>query len=543
MKKILVTCAFPYANGPIHLGHILEHIQADIWVRYKRMLGNNVYFICSDDSHGTAIMLKSKELNISPKFMIDNVFIEHKNQFRNFNIYHDIYSNTNNNENYFYSLLLFDKLNKLKLLNIKKICQYYDVLEKIFLPDRLIKGICPKCYKNNQYGDNCSNCNYVYNSWELINPISLISFKKPILKLTKHVFFNINSYKDILKKWISICYLQNEVKNQLLFWLKNKLNDWNISRDYPYFGFKIPDKFIKKKYFYVWWDALLGYISTFKYFSKKINNNKIFYDFWNENSSFEIYHFIGKDILYFHGLLWPVMLHILNFRKPTGIIVHGHIMINGIKMSKSLNNFITTEKWLSIFDSDSLRFYFASKLSFKINDINLSIDDYIKTVNSELVNKFINIASRISKFIEIYFNLYLSDKLYDNNFYNLFVNKSGLISYYFSNFNYSKVVSEVSFLLNLINKYINKKKPWSINLSNKIDRNYLHNLCTTIINIFRIISIYLSPLLPSLVIKIEKFLKTKLIWDYIKIPLLNHKISKYKKLIVRIDKSLVKNLF
>ncbi len=542
MKNILVTCALPYSNGPIHLGHILEHIQADIWVRFNRLIGNNVYFICADDSHGTPIMLSSRKLNISPELMINNVLKEHKKHFLNFGINHDLYFTTHSKENYYYSILLFEKFHSLGLLKKKNISQYYDVLENIFLPDRLIKGKCPKCYKDNQYGDSCSFCNCIYNSNELINPISLISNTKPILRRSKHIFLNVNYYKNILRKWISICNLQNEIKNQLLYWLNNRICDWNISRDFPYFGFKIPDFYLSNKYFYVWWDALLCYISSFKYFCDNVDKS-LFNDFWHVNSTYEVYNFIGKDILYFHGLLWPIILHVLKFRKPTGLVVHGHLMINGEKMSKSLNNFITTEKWLSIFDIDSLRFYFASKLSYKIKDINLSIRDYIKTVNSELINKFINIASRISKFFEIYFDLYLSNELLDINFYNFFIDKSNLISNYFLNFNYSKLIIEINILLNILNKYINDKKPWSIDLSLSKNKIYLHNLCTTVINIFRVISIYLYPIIPNISIKIENFLNVKLSWNTIRIPLLNHRISKYKKIITYVDKSLLNKLF
>ncbi len=541
MKNILVTCAFPYANGPIHIGHILEHVQADIWVRYQRLLGNNVYFICADDSHGTSIIIKANELNLSPEIMINDILNEHKIQFKKFNILHDFYYTTHNKINYFYCLLLLNNLNIKNLIYKKNIYQFYDLNKNIFLPDRFLRGQCPKCKNHNQYGDLCENCNQIYNSYDLINPISLLSNTIPILKKTNHLFIKINKYKKILFNWVLLSSFQNEVKNQLLFWLDNNLIDWNISRDYPYFGFKIPNKYILNKWFYVWFDALLGYISIFKKYCC-LNDYYNFHDFWKIDSDYEIYHFIGKDVLYFHGLLWPIMLDVLNFRKPTNIIIHGHIKINGFKMSKSKNNFISIDKWLSYFDSDSLRYYFASKLSYKINDINLCINDFIKTINFDFVNNFINIPSRIYPFINKYYNNNLSDKLLDYNFYNFFISKYDLINNYFLNFNYYKVILEINKLVNLINKYINNYKPWIVckNIKKKYE---LHKFCTTIINVFAIISIYLSPIIPNIFNKIQKFLNIKLYWRKIKIPILNHKINKYKKLYKCINKNLINKFY
>ncbi len=541
MKNILVTCALPYSNGSIHIGHILEHIQADIWVRYQKFLGNKVYFICADDSHGTAIILKANELKIDPLLMIKKNFLEHKIIFKKFNILHDIYFTTHSKENYYFSLLLLNKIKFKKLLTIKEITQFYDVDKKIFLPDRYIKGICPICKAKNQYGDHCEICNNIYYSNNLIKPISLLSNKKPILKKTEHLFLNISFFKNILEKWISVCYLHDEIKNQLLCFLKNELIDWNISRDYPYFGFKIPNKFIKNKYFYVWYDALLGYISSFKYFCNR-NNLFSFNDFWNLNNNYDLYHFIGKDILYFHGLLWPIMLDILEFKKPTGLIVHGHVLINGKKMSKSLNNFISAKKWLKFLDSDSLRYYFSTKLSLKSSDINLCLKDFIKTINSEIVNKFINIPSRICKFIENYFNNILSKEMFDINFYYYFVNKFDLINNFFLDFNYKKVLYEINSMIDILNKFINDIKPWLLINSNK-NLKKLHKISTTVINIFKVISTYLSPIIPNLFYKIEKFLKIKLNIKNFYIPILNHKISKYKKMFLRIDKFTIDDLF
>ncbi len=541
MRNILVTCALPYSNGSIHLGHILEHVQADIWVRYNRFLGNNVYFLCADDSHGTAILLKANELKIDPLLMVKKNFLEHKEIFKKFDILHDIYFTTHSKENYYFTLLMLNKINSKKLLIKKEIKQFYDVYKNIFLPDRYIKGICPICKSKNQYGDHCEVCNNIYYSYNLINPISLLSNKSPILKKSQHLFLKTSLFKNILRKWISICYLNDEIKKQLLCFLENKLINWNISRDKPYFGFKIPSKYIKGKYFYVWFDALLGYISSFKYFCDK-NNLSCFNNFLNIDNNYDLYHFVGKDVLYFHGILWPVMLDILDYKKPTGLIVHGHVLINGKKMSKSLNNFISAKKWLNILDSDSLRYYFSTKLSLKSDDINLSLRDFIKTINTDIVNKFINIPSRICTFIERYFNNVLSKEMYNINFYYYFVNKFDLINDFFLNFNYKKVLYEVNCMVDILNKFINDIKPW---LLVNTDKNLikLHKICTTILNIFRVISIYLFPIIPKLFSKIEKFLRIKLNIKNFNIPILNHKISKYKKIFFRVDESIIDNLF
>ncbi len=534
MKKILVTCALPYSNGSIHLGHILEHIQADIWVRYQRLIGNKVYFICADDSHGTAVLLKSIELNINPKIMIKNILTDHKNQFINFDIFHDYYYTTHSKYNYMFLKYLIKKCNFKNVLFNKDILQFYDIKKKIFLPDRYIIGTCPKCYKKKQYSDNCIYCGSSYNSFDLINPISTISNVKPILRKSNHLFLNLNIFKNELKKWISNTNLQKEVFNQLNNWLSIKLNNWNISRDYPYFGFKIPNKYIKNKYFYVWFDALLGYISTFYKYCNKYENNLLFKNFWKKNSNYELYHFIGKDILYFHGILWPYILNILNFRKPTNLIVHGHLTIDNYKMSKSYKNFITVDKWLKYFDTSSLRYYFASLLSNNINDINICIKNFVNKINSDIVNKFINIASRIYKFLEINFNNILSSKLWDEDFYIYFIEKSKIISKLYLEFNYSKILVEINILLDIVNKYITENKPWLL-LNNIKNKKKLHMLCTTILNIFKVISTYLYPIIPNIIRNVEIFLNSKFNWNNLNKPLLNHKIMKYNNLYYRIN--------
>ncbi len=534
MKKILVTCAFPYANGPIHLGHILEHIHADIWVKFNRLIGNKVYFICSDDSHGTSILLRSIKLKINPYVMINKILLDHKIKFLDFNILHDFYYTTHNKYNYYFLKKLLFKFKNRNILFKDKILQFYDTEFNMFLSDRYIKGTCYKCNKSNQYENICSYCNNILNINKLIDPISVISNCRPILKYTDHLFININKFKYIIKDWIINSFLQKKIVNQINYWLNSNLINWNISRDKPYFGFKIPSNFIINKYFYVWIDALLGYISTFFYFCKVKKLLFLFNEFWNTDSNYEIYHFIGKDILYFHGILWPIILDCLNFRKPSGLIVHGHLLFNNSKMSKSNNYFISLSKWLKFYDIDSIRYYFASYLDDGINDINLSIKDFVNKINSDIVNRYVNIASRISYFINNFYNNFLSKELFDINFYNYFIYKSVIIKNFFLNFNYSKVILLVNNLLDNVNKYINDYKPW-VKIKEKKYRLELHMFCTTILNVFKIISIYLCPIIPSITNKIEKFLQTKLVWSNLKIPLLNHKILKYKNIYSKIN--------
>ncbi len=538
MKHILVTCALPYANGSIHLGHILEHIQADIWVKFNKMLGNKVYFICADDSHGTAVYLKAKSLQINPKNMIKNILVEHINQFINFNIFHNYYSTTHSKYNYIFLKKFINRCQKKNILYTKSVLQFYDNTKKIFLPDRYIEGTCPICNSINQYGDSCFICGSIYNSIDLINPISRLSSTIPNLMYSDHLFINLNIFKNNLIYWINEYNLNKNVLNQLLIWLKNDLIDWNISRDFPYFGFKIPSKYIYNKYFYVWCDALLGYISTFYKYCKYKKSINLFSNFWDINSNYELYHFIGKDILYFHGILWPIILNILNYRQPTGLVVHGHIMINGIKMSKSLNNYINTNNWLQYFDADSLRYYLASLLNNSIKDINISLNDLVNKINSDIVNKFINIASRISGFLYKYFNNILSKLLWDDNIYNYFVNKSIIIYNLYLKFNYNKIIIEINLLLDIINKYINDHSPWILNtIGSKLKNiNNLHMFCTTIINIFKVLSIYLNPIIPNIISKVKIFLNIKkLSWNDLYKPLLNHKIKKYINIYNRLN--------
>ncbi|CAL4326172.1 methionine--tRNA ligase [Buchnera aphidicola] len=537
-RKILVTCALPYANGSIHIGHMLEHIQADIWVRYQRMRGHEVWFVSADDAHGTAIMLKSKNLGISSNQLIKNVKKEHQIDFVNFNISYDNYHSTHSIENLSLLRKIFVCLNQKGFIHEKIISQFYDNVKKIFLPDRFIKGTCPVCKSENQYGDNCEECSSIYEPIDLINPKSAISGKKPILKNTKHLYFDLTFFSNFLKKWIYSGVLENSVIKKTEEWLKIGLKPWGISRDAPYFGFKIP-KF-SDKYFYVWLDAPIGYISAFKnlcFKNKKLN----FHEFWNEKSNYELYHFIGKDIIYFHTLFWPSILEAVSLRKPNGIFVHGYLTMNGLKLSKSRGSLITASDWIKHLDSDSLRYYYASKLSNNINDIEMNLEDFLYKINSDIVNKLVNLASRNASFINKYFNGYLSNELHNNKLYQYFIDVSGKIENFLENREFSCVIRESMKLIDMANQYINEKKPWKIEIKEK-NMKELQNICTMGINLFRLVMIFLKPILPDLAIKTESFLMSDLTWKNIKNPLLSHKINKFTQLYKRISSEKISQL-
>ncbi|QCI26646.1 methionine--tRNA ligase [Buchnera aphidicola (Thelaxes californica)] len=533
----LVTCAFPYSNGSIHLGHLLEHIQADIWVRYKRMRGQKVIFICADDAHGTAIMIQSKKENITPEQLIHRTLIEHKNDFLNFNVIHDNYYSTHTTENLFFVKKIFSTLQKKNFLKKKNIYQYYDIKENIFLPDRFIKGTCPYCHTKQQYGDNCENCSSIYTATDLIDPKSILSNTKPLLKKTEHLFFDLPQLETFLKNWIYSGVLQSSVLNKIKEWFITGLKPWNISRDQPYFGFNIPN--FPNKYFYVWMDAPIGYISTFKnfcHYNKDIN----FEDFWKIDSPHQLFHFIGKDIIYFHSLFWPAILEAADLRKPTGIFAHGYLTINQKKISKSKGPMILAKDWIKYLDSDSLRYYYASRLSSKVEDIEMNLETFHEKINADIVNKIVNLASRSAYFINVYFKGYLSKELTDIHLYKILISSSRKIESFFENRDFSLVVSEIIKMSNIANQYVNTEAPWNIfNLKNDISKNRVQNICSLSINLFKIIITCLKPIMPDLAQKSEEFLNISLKWEDIVHPLLNHKIALFKKLYSRINKNQV----
>lgn len=530
-RKILVTCALPYANGAIHLGHMLEHIQADVWVRYQRMRGNEIYFICADDAHGTPIMLKAQQLGITPEQMIDEVKIEHQRDFAGFNISYDNYHSTHSPENREISEKIYKRLKANGYIKTKVISQLFDPEKKMFLPDRFVKGTCPRCKSPDQYGDNCEVCGATYNPIDLINPQSVVSGATPVMKDSEHFFFDLPAFSDMLQAWIRSGTLQDQVANKMQEWFEAGLQPWDISRDAPYFGFEIPDA--PGKYFYVWLDAPIGYMGSFLNYCNK-HNKPIFDQFWNKDSTTELYHFIGKDIVYFHSLFWPAMLDGSEHRKPSNIFVHGYVTVDGAKMSKSRGTFIQASTYLKHLDPDCLRYYYAAKLSPHIDDIDLNLEDFVQRVNSDLVNKVVNIASRSAGFISKRFGGKLSANLAEPELYALFVEKSKVIADYFEQRESGKAIREIMALADEANRYIDEKAPWVVAKQEGQDQ-ALQDICSMGIHLFRILMTYLKPVVPSLAERSEAFLNSQLTWDTIDKPLTGHTINQFKALFNRID--------
>ena len=532
-NKILVTSALPYANGPIHLGHLVEYIQTDIWVRFNKTIGNDVVYICADDAHGTPIMLKAKEQGISPEELIEKTKNNHEVDFKKFFINFDHYSSTNSKKNEELCKKIFIKLKESGHISQRIISQFYDDKENIFLPDRYIKGTCPKCKAEDQYGDSCESCGATYSPTELINPVSILSNTKPMTKDTNHYFFNLKSFKDYLIKWTKEHNLQPTIRNKLNEWLNDNLNDWDITRDAPYFGFKIPNE--EDKYFYVWMDAPIGYIAAFEEYSEK--NNR-FEGIWNNEDKGQIYHFIGKDIAYFHSLFWPSILNGAGYRTPNGIFCHGFLTVDGKKMSKSRGTFIKASDYLNYLDPEFLRYYFASRLNDSIEDIDLNFDDLTKKINSDLVGKLINLASRCSAFLEKNSKLMLSKELEDKEKFLSFLNNIDEIKNLYYQRKYSSAINKIMLMTDAANQYMNEKKPWSLD-----DLDKVQEISTQGLNYFRTLVILLSPVMPDLLEKVENMLNEEnLVWNDSLSPILNKKIKKFTTLKNRIQKEDVEKL-
>ncbi|HBO37269.1 MAG TPA: methionine--tRNA ligase [Pasteurellaceae bacterium] len=530
-RKILVTCALPYANGPIHLGHMLEHIQADIWVRFQRMRGNEIYFVCADDAHGTPIMLKADQMRITPEQLIADVQKSHYEDFCRFNISFDNYHSTHSEENREFSEMIYGRLKENGFIKSRTISQLFDPEKGMFLPDRFVKGICPKCKASDQYGDNCEVCSSTYSPTELINPRSVVSGATPIVKESEHFFFDLPSFESMLKDWIRSGSLQQEVANKMQEWFEAGLQQWDISRDAPYFGFRIPHT--EDKYFYVWLDAPIGYMASFKNLcTKKSGLN--FDSFWHKDSDAELYHFIGKDIMYFHSLFWPAMLDGANLRKPTNIFVHGYVTVNGEKMSKSRGTFIQAATYLKHLDPECLRYYYAAKLSNRIDDLDLNLEDFVQRVNTDLVNKLVNLASRNASFIQKRFDGKLAEKLEDESLFNEFVVQSEQIAVYYENREFSKAIREIMALTDKANKYVDDKAPWVIAKEEGREQE-LHQVCSMGIQLFRVLMGYLKPVLPKLAERAEAFLQAELTWQNLGTPLLNHNTAPFKALFNRLE--------
>ncbi|MFE8117201.1 methionine--tRNA ligase [Brenneria goodwinii] len=530
-KKILVTCALPYANGSIHLGHMLEHIQADIWVRYQRMRGNQVYFICADDAHGTPIMLKAQQMGIAPEQMIAAMSQEHQQDFAGFNISYDNYHSTHSEENRELSALIYSRLKENGFIKNRTISQLYDPEKGMFLPDRFVKGTCPKCKAPDQYGDNCEVCGATYSPTDLIDPKSAVSGATPVMRESEHFFFDLPAFSEMLQAWTRSGALQEQVANKMQEWFDAGLQQWDISRDTPYFGFEVPDA--PGKYFYVWLDAPIGYMGSFKNLCDK-RGDLSFDEFWRKDSTTELYHFIGKDIVYFHSLFWPAMLEGSNFRKPTNLFVHGYVTVNGAKMSKSRGTFIKAGTYLQHLDADCLRYYYAAKLSSRIDDIDLNLEDFVQRVNADIVNKLVNLASRNAGFISKRFDGKLADKLADADLYKTFTDAAQSIAEAYGNRESGKAIREIMALADLANRYVDEQAPWVVAKEEGREAD-LQAICSMGINLFRVLMTYLKPVLPALAQRAEAFLNKELKWDEITAPLLGHKVNTFKALFNRID--------
>ena len=526
-RKILVTSALPYANGSIHIGHVLESVITDIWVRYQNINGNECLYFCADDTHGTPVMLKAKELGIEPEELIKRTREEHIKSYSRFNINFDNFYTTHSDENKKYAEDIYQKCKEGNLIFKKEIEQFYDSEEGLFLSDRFIKGTCPKCGAEDQYGDGCSVCGTTYTPDDLLNPVSSLSNSELTKKRTEHVFFDLPQMKDFLENYLKDLTLQDPIKNKLNEWIEDGLKPWDISRDKPYFGFEIPGE--KDKYFYVWLDAPIGYLASAKNWAE--NNNMDMKDLWGESSDYEIHHFIGKDIAYFHALFWPALLKSSNIRLPESINVHGFLTIDGEKMSKSNGTFINADDFAENYDGELLRYYFADKFNNSIDDLDFNEDEFIQKINSDIVGKYLNIASRVSKFIEKNGNN-LSANL-DVDFIEKNLSMIDEVIEHYENLNLSKSVKIIMKMADEVNKYINENEPWKSSEEKAVE------VSSTAINCFRVISILLNPVLPTITSKALEVFNDSATNDFnnIKDYLVDTKINPYKPLLKRLEKA------
>ncbi len=538
-RKILVTGALPYANGPLHLGHLVGYIQADIWVRFHKMMGHDCTFICGSDSHGTPIMIQAQKLGITPEELVASVQKEHQADFEGFYIAFDNYYTTHSDENRELVETIFQRHVEKNNIIKRTIKQAYDPEKKMFLPDRFIKGECPKCSAKDQYGDNCEVCGATYAPTELKNSYSTLSGAKPIEKESEHYFFKLQNYEKTLHEWTHKGHLQEEVSNKLDEWFKSGLQEWDISRDAPYFGFTIPGE--TEKYFYCWLDAPVGYMASFKNLCSRVKELD-FAEYWNKDSKTELYHFIGKDIIYFHALFWPAILSGADFRTPTAIFANGFLTVDGQKMSKSRGTFIKAKTFLNHLPPEYLRYYFAAKLSHRIEDLDINFDDFTQRVNSDLVGKFVNIASRCASFINNLFSGKLSDTLSEPELYQEFVTAGSSIADKFYALEYSHAIRQIMALADRANQYIDEKKPWTV-AKDPARLSEVQDICSMGINLFRLLALYLKPVLPKTTKNIEDFLQiSPLVWSDVNKPLLNHTIKKFEPLTHRLDKKEIENM-
>ncbi|MEK9823873.1 MAG: methionine--tRNA ligase [Gammaproteobacteria bacterium] len=530
-RRILVTSALPNANGPIHLGHLMEHIQTDIWVRFQRMRGHECIYVCADDTHGTATMLRAEEMGVTPEELIRQVNAQHQSDFQDFAISHDSYYSTHSEENQAFSSEIYQRLAEAGQISSRTVNQLYDPEKAMFLADRFIIGTCPRCKTDGQYGDNCEACGATYDATDLINPQSKISGAKPVLKESTHFFFTLSNFTDWLQAWTRSGTLQDQVANKLAEWLDTGLQDWDISRDAPYFGFEIPGE--PGKYFYVWLDAPIGYMAAFKHYCKA-NDELNFDDFWRQDSECEVHHFIGKDIVNFHALFWPAMLDTAGYRTPTKLHVHGFVTVDGVKMSKSRGTFINARTYLDHLDPEYIRYYFAAKMSAGVDDLDINLDDFVQRVNSDVVGKVVNIASRCAGFINKQFDGRLAAGS-DNPLLQAFAGASEQIALHYEHGDYGKALREVMALADKANQFIDENKPW-VMIKDEANRDAVQQICSDGLNLYRILITYLKPVLPRLAENSETFLGVApLQWADVTTLLVDHKINKFKPLMTRIE--------
>lgn len=539
MRNILVTNALPYANGHLHLGHMLGYIQSDIWVRFQKLQGNQCHFVCGSDTHGTPIMLKAKQMNIRPEKLVEEMAKSHLEDFNEFEVEFDNYHSTHHKINQEIVSQVYETLKSNNLIESRMIEQAYDPKAEMFLPDRFVKGSCPKCKAEDQYGDSCEVCGATYDPTDLINPISVISGEKPIQKTSEHFFFKLSELSQPLQAWMKgNKALQPEIANKLKEWFEDGLQDWDISRDAPYFGFPIPGT-NEQKYFYVWLDAPMGYIASFKDYCNKSGVD--FQRFWHSDQS-ELYHFIGKDIVYFHALFWPALLQASGYRTPTSVFANGFLTVNGKKMSKSRGTFISARTYLNHLPAHYLRYYFASKLTPKIDDIDLNFEDFVQKANSDLVGKLVNIASRSAGFIHKKYDGMLSARMLDNALFNEFVEAQEKITLHYEQREFAHVVRIVMGLADKANQFVDTHKPWQL-AKEAGNEQLVHDVCSQAINLFKVLIGYLKPIIPALAFKAEGFLRTQISdWNSVTMPLHNHKLAVFTPLVTRIEMQSIENI-
>lgn len=531
-RKILATSALPYANGPIHLGHMLEYIQTDIWVRFQRAQGHQAYFIWADDTHGTPIMLNAQKRGIEPEQLIEEMSAEHQRDFQDFGLFYDNFGSTHSDTNRRIVERIWHRLEKANCIEKRTIKQFFDNQRGMFLPDRFIKGTCPKCQTPDQYGDSCESCGSTYSPTELIEPRSVITGTEPVMKDSEHYFFKLGDFTSMLENWINRGNLQDEVRNKLREWFTDGLNSWDISRDEPYFGFVIPGT--TDKYFYVWLDAPVGYMASFADYCD-LHPELDFNTWWQPGSDTELYHFVGKDIIYFHALFWPAILHAANYRTPTAVFAHGFLTVNGTKMSKSRGTFIMARTYLNHLHPDYLRYYFAARSGSGLGDIDLSLDDFLQRVNSDLVGKLVNIASRCAGFIHKLNDGTLGSKLPEPQMYQHFLEQQPAIADAFEKRNFQSAMRQIMALADQANQYLAEREPWKLAKQPETQADAIA-ICTQGINLFRVLMTWLAPVIPATAEQASEFLLNPIAqWSALEQPLLDHGIAPFKALLRRIE--------